>query len=132
MARPRRIEDMNLMKIVAMGLLSAGMTACAVGGESEAPVADSLLEVQIPEDFTFATSRGLTVRATGDASVIAETLAEVRLADGELVHRGPLTSAIELAVPTAAERLSITLRSARGERTLEVPVAGPEAVIAVD
>jgi hypothetical protein len=103
-----------------------------VGSESEAPVADSLLEVEIPEDFTFATSRGLTVRATGDAAAIAETLAEVRLADGELVHRGPLTSAIELAVPTAASQLSITLRSARGERTLTVPVSGPEAVVEVE
>jgi hypothetical protein len=113
---------------VAMGSLAG----CAVGNESEAPVADSLLEVEIPEDFTFATSRGLTVRATGDASVIAETLAEIRLADGELIHRGPLSSAVELAVPTAAQRLQITLRSARGERTLEVPVVGPEAVVAVD
>jgi len=117
---------------IAAALVAFGAAACAVGEQAEAPVADSLLEVEIPEDFTFATSRGLTVRATGDASVITETLAEIRLADGELVHRGPLSSAVELAVPTAAERLSITLRSARGERTLEVPVAGPEAVVTVE
>jgi len=123
---------MSFKRLVVMGSISFGLFGCAVGGEQEAPVADSLLEVEIPEDFTFATSRGLTVRASGEASVVAGTLAEIRLADGELIHRGPLTSAVELAVPTAASQLSITLRSARGERTLTVPVAGPEAVVEVE
>jgi hypothetical protein len=123
---------MALTKWLLVAGLGASLAGCAVGSEGEAPVADSLLEVEIPEDFTFATSRGLTVRATGDAAAIAETLAEVRLADGELIHRGPLTSAVELAVPTAASQLSITLRSARGERTLTVPVSGPEAVVEVE
>jgi hypothetical protein len=108
------------------------LAGCAVGGSDEAPAADSLLEVEIPADFTFATSRGLTVRAAGDAQVVAATLAEVRLAGGELIHRGPLTSPVELAIPTAATGLEVTLRSARGERTVQVPVRGAEAVVTVE
>ena len=121
----------TLHRLLPLGL-GLALAGCAVGGTEEAPVADSLLEVEIPGDFTFATSRGLTVRATGDADAIAGTLAEIRLAGGELIHRGPLTSAVELAVPTAATGLEVTLRSARGERTLQVPVSGPEATISVE
>ncbi len=123
---------MAVKLMLAMGVLVAGLAGCAVGAPGEAPQADSLLEVEIPADFTFATSRGLTVRASGDAQAIAATLAEVRLPGGDLVHRGPLTSPVELAIPTAAGALEVTLRSARGERTVQVPVAGPEAVVTVE
>ena len=104
---------------------------CAVGSSSESLQAESLLDVQIAEDFTFATSRGLAVRAEGDPARVAETLAEVRLPDGQLVHRGSLASAVELAVPTWAESLEVTLRSTSGERMTEVRISGGEAVVSV-
>ncbi len=119
------------LNLAALGLPFM-LAGCAVGGSDEAPAAGSLLEVEIPADFTFATSRGLTVRAAGDAQVVASTLAEVRLAGGELIHRGPLTSPVELAIPTAATALEVTLRSAQGERTVQVPVRGAEAVVTVE
>lgn len=128
---------MGMSKRIWIGLSSVALVGalagCAPGEGPSAPQeASSLLDVQIPEDFTFATSRGLSVRATGDAVRIADTLAEVRLANGELVHKGPLTSPVELAVPTAAEVLQVTLRSPDGERVVEVAANGPEAVVAID
>ena len=106
--------------------------ACAVEPSgSQAPQAESLLDVQIAEDFTFATSRGLAVRAEGDPARVAETLAEVRLPDGQLVHRGSLASAVELAVPTWAESLEVTLRSGSGEQVTEIRISGGEAVVSV-
>lgn len=107
-----------------------GLTACAAEEGKSAP--GSLLEVDIPENFTFATSRGLRVRAEGSAAAIADTLAELRLVSGEMVYRGPLVSAVELAIPTAADRLHVTLRTAQNERQLEVPVTGADIVLAVE
>ncbi len=109
----------------ALVLLLAG---CAPGGAEESSSPTSLLDVQIPEDFTFATTKGLTVRGSGDAT----RLAEVRLPNGELLHRGPLSMAIELAVPTAAETLTVVLRGPDGERTETVSARGAEAVVTVE
>lgn len=111
-------------------LFWVGLTACAAEEGKSAP--GSLLEVDIPENFTFATSRGLRVRAEGSATAIADTLAELRLVSGEMVYRGPLVSAVELAIPTAADRLHVTLRTAQNERQLEVPVTGADIVLAVE
>jgi hypothetical protein len=113
-------------------LLAAGLAGCAPGAGDEQEAPTSLLDVKIPEDFTFATTRGFAVRATGDAERIANTLAEVRLPNGELLHRGPLSSPIELAIPTAAQQLKVTLRSPDGERQVDVAVNGPEGLINVE
>jgi hypothetical protein len=125
--RKRRLEVWSASS--ALVLLLAG---CAPGGAEESPSPTSLLDVQIPEDFTFATTKGLTVRGSGDATRLASTLAEVRLPSGELLHRGPLSMAIELAVPTAAETLTVVLRGPDGERTETVSARGAEAVVTVE
>lgn len=126
-------SQLHYARRIALTLSLAGLAAgCAVSGPEEARAPSSLLEVEIPEDFTFATARPLAVRAEGDAALIADTLADVRLPSGDLVHRGPLALAVELSIPTAVEHLAVTLRSPAGERTLEVPVNGAEAVVVVE
>jgi hypothetical protein len=72
------------------------------------------------------------VRGEGDAGKLAGTLAEVRLPNGELLHRGPLSQAIELAIPTAAETVTVVLRGPDGERTETVSARGAEAVVTVE
>ncbi len=72
------------------------------------------------------------MRGSGDATRLASTLAEVRLPNGELLHRGPLSMAIELAVPTAAQTLTVVLRGPDGERTETVSARGVEAVVTVE
>jgi hypothetical protein len=116
-----------------MALSMPGLSGCIVIPEEarEAERAE-LFEVEIPEDFTFATAKGVTVRVEGEASRVKATLAEVRLPSGELIHKGPLSSPVELAVPVSVASLSVTLRSQAGEKTLEVPVQGAEARVRVE
>ena len=116
----------------AAGVVAVVFGGCAPGGGEELQAPTSLLDVQIPEDFTFATTKGLTVRGEGDATKLAATLAEVRLPNGELLHRGPLSMAIALAVPTAAQTLTVVLRGPDGERTETVSATGTEAVVTVE
>ena len=116
----------------ASGALALMLSGCAPGSGEEAPSPTSLLDVEIPADFTFATTKGLTVRGEGDATKLASTLAEVRLPNGELLHRGPLSMAIALAVPTAAQTLTVVLRGPDGERTETVAATGAEAVVTVE
>jgi hypothetical protein len=108
------------------------VSGCAPGGGEEAQGPTSLLEVRIPEDFTCATTQGLTVRGEGDATRLAPTLAEVRLPSEERLHRGPLSMAIELAVPTAAQTPTVVLRGPDGERTETVSARGAEAAVTVE
>jgi hypothetical protein len=120
---------MMRLKWLCLGVLATAGLACE-GAEPAAP--GSLLDVPVPADFTFATSRGLTVRAVGDAARIAATLAEVRLPDGALVHRGPLAAPVELAVATAVTELQVTLHGGGASRTVTVPVVGAEAQVVVE
>ena len=129
----------QLDKALASGLLLMGLFGCAVGEQGaqqqqpgETPTAESLFDVQIPSDFTFATSRPLNIQATGEPEVIARTYAEIRLANGETIHRGPLGSTIELAVPVAANELEVTLRTSGNERIVQVAFEGDNAVIPVE
>lgn len=127
-----------LHKAMAAGALLVGLAGCAVGEqgareqEREVPAAESLFDVQIPSDFTFATSRPLNIHAAGEPAVIARTYAEIRLANGEVIHRGPLNSTIELAIPVAANELEVTLRTSGNERVVQVPFEGSDAVIPVE
>jgi hypothetical protein len=125
---------MNLRRITrhlgAAALLLAAAAACA---EAQGPSASGALEaVEIPADFTFATAQGLVVRAEGDPLRVAQIMAEVRLPDGELLHQGPLAAPVALSVPAAVSTLQVVLRTPEGERAVEVPVVGAEAVVEVE
>ncbi len=111
-------------------MAALAFVGCTETATTGAPA--SLLDTEIPPDFTFNTARGLTVRAEGNPEVAAATLAEVRLPNGELVHQGPLSAPMELAVPGWAGAVHVTLRSPTGARTIEVPVVGAEATVQVE
>lgn len=121
----------RLITGAAGALLAAGLLGCNVGGPDQTSET-SLLDVQIPEDFTFATTKGLTLTALGDPVALRETLAEIRLASGELVHKGALAVPVELAIPRATQSLQVTLRSNTNESVVLVPVVDGRAVINVD
>lgn len=125
---------MNVKQLIngaAGALLVCGLAGCAAGGEDQASER-TLFDTQIPEDFTFATTKGLTVTADGDPAGIAQTLAEIRIGDGELVHRGPLLAPVQLAIPRSVDTLQVTLRSNTYESVVEVPVVDGRAVIEMD
>ena len=107
------------------------LAGCVVEDSNLAPGAgdDPLLSVDIPEGFTFATSRPLSLRAEMPAEELGRNLAEVRLADGALVYRGPLLSPASIHVPVGTETLQVGLRGPDGSRELTVSVEGDEAVV---
>ncbi len=125
---------MNVKRMIngaAGALLACGLMGCAAGGEDQASE-QTLFDTQIPGDFTFATTKGLTVTAQGDPAGIAQTLAEIRIGDGELVHRGPLLAPVQLAIPRSVDSLQVTLRSNTHESVVDVPVVHGRAVIEMD
>ena len=120
------------LKTLAVGLASAfAFAGCAVEAPNSDPGAgnDPLLSVDIPEGFTFATSRPLSLRVEMPAEELGRSLAEVRLADGALVYRGPLLSPASIHVPVGTETLQVGLRGPDGSRELTVSVEGDEAVV---
>lgn len=124
------MDTKRLITGAAAALLACGLMGCEAGGER--PNAQATLDdVQIPADFTFATTKGLTVVAEGDPARLTETMAEVRLANGELVHRGTLVAPIQLAIPLSTQKLQVSLRSNTHEATVEVPVVDGRAVVEV-
>jgi hypothetical protein len=126
-------------------VLMLGIAGCAVGDSRGRPeevkppekpaenlALTSLFETKFPADFTFATSHAVDIQPAGDPALIADTVAEIRVPGGDIVHRGPLPSRLDLALPTSATGLEVTLRSSRGENTVLVPIEGTAAVIPVE
>jgi hypothetical protein len=126
-------------------VLMFGIAGCAVGDTRSRPeeqkpaekpgeqlALTSLFETKFPADFTFATSHPVDIQPAGDPAVIADTVAEIRIPGGDIVHRGPLPAKLDLAIPTSATGLEVTLRSSRGENSVLVPIEGKVAVIPVE
>ena len=120
----------TLRCLAPLGFVLA-FSGCALEAPSSDPGAgnDSLLSVDIPEGFTFATSRPLSLRADMSAEAKSRTLAEVRLEDGSLIYRGPLVSPASVHVPVGTENLQFGLRGPDGNRDLTVAIEGDEAVV---
>ena len=93
----------------------------------------SLREVQVPADFTFATSKpvALTVAAESGAIGGEQGALEVARADGKVLYRGPITAgerlALNLAIPSKDERVEITLRANDKETKASVAVINGSA-----
>ena len=102
--------------------------AACTSAEPEAPGGDPLREVTIPEDFTFAMSRGLRVDVLADANLApyAPLSVTVALPTGEALFRGPIeagaTRTIEVLSPLATGNLQVkvTGRSKVVETTVQV------------
>jgi len=126
-----------MRKIIPTGLIHAlagaaliSVVGCAQqGGEPNNPEQPtSLRDVEIPEDFTFATSRGvaLTVEANQDTLGAASGALEIARTDGRVLYRGPLSAGtpltLNLAVPTKDDALKLKLSANGQEHNAEVAI----------
>lgn len=113
------------------GAALVSVVGCAQQGTetSNPEQPQSLRDVQIPEDFTFATSRGVALTVAADeASIGAPSAAlEVARADGRVLYRGPIAAGtplnLNLAVPTKDNALKLKLNANGTERTAEVAIS---------
>ena len=122
----RKIVRNTLINAIA-GAALVSVVGCAQGaGEGNTDQPTSLRDVEIPEDFTFATSRGVALTVAASQETIgAETAAlEVARADGRVLYRGPLSVSqpltLNLAVPTKDSSVMVKLNANGQEHTAEV------------
>ncbi len=130
----RKILNNGFIHALA-GAALVTVVGCAQGagdaGNTDQP--KTLRDVEIPADFTFATSRAvaLTVGAT-EESIGAPTAAlEVARADGAILYRGPLSVAtpltLNLAVPTKDSALKLKISANGQEHLAEVAIGADGA-----
>ena len=120
--------------IAATAILALGAVGCdqaPTGEQVDEP--KTLREVDVPEDFTFATSRGvsLTVAANADNMGVDTGALEVQRADGRVLYRGPLSSSqplnLKLALPTKDNTVKLKLSANGTEQIAEVALDGNAA-----
>ncbi len=118
----------------ACAFTALALSACAPGaddGSKELPT--SLRDVEIPADFTFATTRAAAVTVAADPAILngqAGSL-EIRRPDGAVLYRGPLSADraldISLSLPTKDNALELRLNANGQELIAQVPVADGQA-----
>lgn len=129
----RKILENGFIKVLA-GAALVTVVGCAQGTDgTNNPEQKTLRDVEIPADFTFATSRAvaLTVGAS-EASIGAPTAAlEVARADGAVLYRGPLSVStpltLNLAVPTKDSALKLKISANGQEHLAEVEIGADGA-----
>lgn len=119
----------NGVAYVALGAALALPTACAPGADNQGKKApESLRDVEIPPDFTFATSRPVALTISAEASVLGGQAGALEIArpDGRVLYRGPLTAentlALNLVVPTKDEEVQLKLQANQQEHVATVRV----------
>lgn len=107
-----------------------GVAACAPGTSTDGKSQPtSLREVEIPADFTFATSRPTALTVSADPAILTNGAAalEIRRPDGAVLYRGPLQAGqpldLSLSVPTKDEHLELVLTAEGREMVAQVAVA---------
>jgi hypothetical protein len=111
------------------------VVGCAQGtGDSNTPdQPQTLRDIEIPQDFTFATSRAVSVTVSAaQATIGADTGAlEVARADGRVLYRGPLSVSqpltLNLAIPTKDDVVKLRLSANGQEHTAEVALGADGA-----
>ena len=113
--------------------LRAGAVLWLLIAACERPASSKLKDVQVPEGFTFQTSRSVVLGISAPAAMGSGTL-EVARADGRLLYRGSLSSAplkVRLGLPTGESALTATLVTADGKRHIKTfPVVSDTATLA--
>lgn len=112
------------------GAALVSVVGCAQGTEGGANPDEpkSLRDVEIPADFTFATSRAvaLTVSASQESIGAPAAALEVQRADGRVLYRGPLSVqtplTLNLAVPTKDDSVKLKLSANGQEHTADVSI----------
>ena len=101
------------------------VAACAAPVSPTAEPAPALDAVTVPADFTFATTRPLTLKLAVPAGLQAAV--QVRTPDGRVVRERPAgasgPASLRVAVPSDTGRVDVVVRSADGaERVTSVAV----------
>jgi hypothetical protein len=122
----RRVTRLTVLGLSALTLAAAGCDA----DEPVTPTAEPLRQVEIPEDFTFSMSRGLSLEVTADEALAfhAPLAVQVSLPDGGKLYRGPIEAGaakhIEVLAPRAADELVIELTGRSKALSKRVAVDG--------
>src|SRR5687767_7796915 len=107
---------MNRLSSLVLGFALAAPIGCY--DQAQAPQnPTSLREVQVPADFTFATSKAVALTVAAEEAAIGAEQGSIEVArtDGKVLYRGPIKAgeplAVNLAIPSKDERVDITLRA---------------------
>jgi len=111
------------------------VVGCAQGtdGTNGTDEPTSLRDVEIPADFTFATSRAvaLTVAASQETLGAPSAALEVQRADGRVLYRGPLSAqtplTLNLAVPSKDDTVKLKLSANGQEHLADVAISAEGA-----
>jgi hypothetical protein len=120
----------NAAAMMTLGIVA--LTGCHAAPQQ------SLSEVAVPADFTFATSRGVDINLTAAASALPPNRSgelDIARADGKTLFRGQLSAArpfhLRLSVPLADAELIATVEGPSGAKTtIKLPIANGAAVYA--
>lgn len=124
----RKFTTIVINALAGAALVSVVGCAQQAGDANTPDQPQTLRDVEIPEDFTFATSRGVALTvAANEATIGAPTAAlEVARADGRVLYRGPLSVGspltLNLAVPTKDDSLKLKLSANGQEHNADVVI----------
>ncbi len=121
-----------LIPCALSALALGGALACAPGAPGGQPAGEGagLRDVEVPADFTFATSRPVALTVQADPAVVGGQAAglEVRRLDGAVLYRGPLLPdrplEVSLALPTTDDALELHLATGAEPRVERVALTG--------
>ncbi len=105
-----------MSKLREYGMAAALMALAACGTEAPSGSQDPLRQVEIPEGFTFQTTRALTLTLqAGLTALPAGGVLSIRRADGALIYSGALVPdrvmKLQLMAPVSDPRLHIELKA---------------------
>lgn len=135
------VRSQGTIAALSLMLCIISPLACALGdsevtdpnGPSGGKAPQSLWDVQVPEGFTFATHKPLTLTVSANQGVLsAETGAlEVTRADGRILHRGPIRASqpvhLDLVIPSKDRHVDVRIAAGDRVASSRVTVDGASA-----
>ncbi len=114
------------LRLLGLGLFGVALAAC---GGASAPPADgtTLQDVQVPADFSFSTSRTVSLRVSAGDGALAgnkDAAVTVKRPDGVAVFKGAVRrgQALQLALPLALEHQALEVEVSSQGRALKKSV----------
>lgn len=127
---------MNIRTSSSLVLSSFGLALALLSGctEQAAPAQPTTLgDVQVPSNFTFATTKAVALSVTASADKIGgeQGALAVERNDGKVLYRGPIAAskplAVKLMIPSKDDELRLRLFAKTGELTQQVAVTSGDA-----
>lgn len=120
---------LRFLRASAVGLGLLGLAAC--GSQEQASANEPLRQIDIPADFTFSTTRAVTVTVSaGFTAIPTGAKLVIERGDGSVVYSGALLAdrplTLPLMVATADQRLVLRMNSEYREWQAELQVDGPQ------